>query len=360
VSKLTNQWIDAFRAGNHGAKGVFTQADIDRVVSNYKPEQHEAPVCVGHPESNAPAYGWVAKVRRVGDVLQFQPHQVEPQFEEMVEAGRFKKRSASFYVDKATGLISGLRHIAFLGAQPPEVKGLKDAQFEDAGDEVTEVAFEEESMPQDEGTLLDRLLAKFDERFGKKTDTASFSEADVRRICGEAVAAAVTPLQTALDAQKKEFSEREGKIVTSETTARAEAAIAKVKANGRWIPAFDKMGLGIVFSELAKTTETVEFGEGDAKKKLTPLETLVSFMESLGKIVPAGADIYAGHVSKPSPGLVRFSEDGGKADPNSVTLANLSQARAKEKNITFGEAMGQIVAERPELAIPGGATAGSV
>jgi hypothetical protein len=65
-------------------------------------------------------------------------------------------------------------------------------------------------------------------------------------------------------------------------------------------------------------------------------------------------------VAKPVAGAVKFSEEGGKADRNSVDLANLSKTRATEKNISFSEAMGQVLAERPELAIPGGAAAGSV
>jgi len=367
VSKLTNQWIDAFRAGNHGSKGQFTEADIDRIVANYKPEQHEAPVCVGHPESDAPAYGWVGALRRQGNVLQFQPRQVEPQFEEMVEAGRFKKRSASFYRDQATGQITGLRHIAFLGAQPPEVKGLADCKFEQSSTPAVEVDFQENLMTnENQDSVFASFKAWYDEKFGTKTPSTAvaFSEADVKRIAGEAVTAAVTaavkPLQDKLDVQSTQFSERDKQLVTTETTARATAAIAKVKASGRWVPAFDKMGLGVVFSELAKATETVEFGEGDAKKKLTPLDTLVSFMESLGKIVPAGADIFSGTVTKPAAGAVKFSEADHKADHNSVTLANLAQELVTKDKISFGEAMQLVLVTRPELAIPGGATAGAV
>lgn len=221
---------------------------------------------------------------------------------------------------------------------------------------------------ENQDTVITSLKAWFEEKFGPKTTTTTvpvtFTEADVKRIAGEAVqaavTAAVTPLQTALDAQKTQFSERDKQLVTSETTARANAAIAKVKASGRWIPAFDKMGLTAVFAELAKTTDVIEFGEGDAKKKLTPLDTLVAFMEQLQKIVPAGADIYAGHVAKPADGAVKFSESNGPADPNSVTLANLSAELAAKDKITFGEAMSQVIARRPELAIPGGIAAGAV
>ncbi len=51
----------------------------------------------------------------------------------MVKAGRFKSRSASFYhPDNPNNPKPGvyyLRHVGFLGAQPPAVKGLKAVEF---------------------------------------------------------------------------------------------------------------------------------------------------------------------------------------------------------------------------------------
>ena len=67
---------------------------------------------------------------------------VYPAFEEMVQHSLFKKRSASFY-RKPAGI--ELRHVGFLGAQPPDVKGLADMKFEE-GFETAEVVFEEETM----------------------------------------------------------------------------------------------------------------------------------------------------------------------------------------------------------------------
>ena len=81
------------------------------------------------------------KLERVGDRLLAKFAQVDPAFERMVGEGKFKKRSASFY-RRPDGL--SLRHVGFLGAQPPDVKGLADVKFED-GAAASIVAFEEES-----------------------------------------------------------------------------------------------------------------------------------------------------------------------------------------------------------------------
>lgn len=361
MSKLTNQWIDGFRAGNYG-KGKFTAADLDHIVSTYKPEEHEAPLTIGHPKNNLPAYGWVEAVRRVGDLLQFKAKEVDPAFEEMVEAGKFKKRSASFYIDKETGRYR-LRHIGFLGAMPPEVKGLKAIQFEE-GAETIEVDFEEESMPEDAG-LIDRIIARIEERFGKKPGegAVTFSEEQVRKIASDAAAAAaaeaVKPFQAKLDAHEVQFAENNASAATLATRTRAADAVLKLKNAGRWVPAFDVQGLPVVFEELARTTDTVDFGEGDKKKKVHPLDLLVEFMETtLPAIVPTKA-VYTGQNSaaRPAKGI---NPGRGGVDENSVRLDQMAVSFAEEHKVDYIVAVNKVIEQHPELATLGGASIGAV
>ncbi|MEI9885919.1 MAG: hypothetical protein WDN08_05345 [Rhizomicrobium sp.] len=81
---------------------------------------------VGHPSSDAPAYGWAAGLKMDGDRLVADVDQLDPGFAEIVKAGRFKKISPSFYEPDGKGNPKPgayyLRHIGFLGAQPPAVK----------------------------------------------------------------------------------------------------------------------------------------------------------------------------------------------------------------------------------------------
>jgi hypothetical protein len=142
-----SELIEIFRAGRHtdmhGRQVEVTREDIADMASAYDPEKSEAPLVVGHPRTNAPAYGWARGLVAQGDLLLAQPHQVDADFAEMVKAGRFKKRSASFFLpDAKDNPVPGkwyLRHIGFLGAAAPAVKGLKDAQF--AGDNEGVVEF---------------------------------------------------------------------------------------------------------------------------------------------------------------------------------------------------------------------------
>lgn len=61
---------------------------------------------------------------------------VQPAFEEMVKQGLFAKRLIGLY-QRDKGL--ALRHVGFLGAQPPEIKGLADVQFSERRGIVIEV-----------------------------------------------------------------------------------------------------------------------------------------------------------------------------------------------------------------------------
>ena len=133
--------IEIFRAGTHtamsGDQVTITTADLAACAAAYDIALHEAPIVVGHPATNMPAYGWASGLTVDGDRLIATPGQVDPQFAEMVQAGRFKKRSASFYrpADPANPKPGTwyLKHIGFLGAQPPSVKGLKEVDFAAAG-----------------------------------------------------------------------------------------------------------------------------------------------------------------------------------------------------------------------------------
>lgn len=134
--------IEIFRAGRHtdmhGRTIEFTRDDLADMAASYDPALSEAPVVVGHPKDNTPAYGWVRGLRVDGDVLSAELHQVDADFADMVRAGRFKKRSASIFLpdgsDNPTPGKHYLRHVGFLGGAAPAVKGLKEVNF--AGDDA--------------------------------------------------------------------------------------------------------------------------------------------------------------------------------------------------------------------------------
>lgn len=136
--------IEICKAGRHtdmsGNQHTITVADLEAAAKAYDPSVHEAPFVIGHPKDNHPAYGWTAGLSVDGDRLIAHPDQLNPEFAEWVESGAYKKRSASFYPpNSANNPTPGtfyLRHVGFLGAQPPAIKGLAEINFSEADDFV--------------------------------------------------------------------------------------------------------------------------------------------------------------------------------------------------------------------------------
>ena len=126
-------WFDVFRCGTHldhsGKWRTFSEADIDKAIANYQSDS--APIVVGHPTLNAPAFGWIQQFRRQGPTLQARCSRVADEFADLVKRGLYKNRSISFNSDGT------FRHVGFLGAAAPAVKGLEDIQFADKGEFIT-------------------------------------------------------------------------------------------------------------------------------------------------------------------------------------------------------------------------------
>lgn len=126
-------WFDVFKCGTHldhsGKWRTFTEADIDKAIASYQSDS--APIVVGHPTLNAPAFGWIQQFRRQGPTLQARASRVADEFADLVKRGLYKNRSISFNSDGT------FRHVGFLGAAAPAVKGLEDIQFADKGEFIT-------------------------------------------------------------------------------------------------------------------------------------------------------------------------------------------------------------------------------
>ena len=123
--------IEIFASGQHkavdGKAWAFDGAALDQIVRSYDFAANPAPIVVGHPTLDAPAYGWVKALQREGDKIVADLDEVEPAFAEAVKAGRYKRVSASFYPpDHAGNPTPGswhLKHVGFLGAAAPAIRG---------------------------------------------------------------------------------------------------------------------------------------------------------------------------------------------------------------------------------------------
>ena len=121
---MVTPWIEIFRAGTHtdmsGKRKKYSATDLDRIIQKTDTKALTVPAVIGHPKTNAPAYGWVSALRRKGRSLYARFSQVDKKFWAAVKAGRYKKRSVA--LSKSGAIV----HVGWLGAAPPAVAGMKD------------------------------------------------------------------------------------------------------------------------------------------------------------------------------------------------------------------------------------------
>lgn len=318
---MNTQTLEIFKAGSHTAmSGVslsFSEADLQATAAAYDPALHEAPLVVGHPRNDAPAYGWVRSLSTDGQLLQAAPGQVDADFAEAVNAGRFKKVSASFYTpDSPSNPVPGvyyLRHVGFLGAQAPAVKGLKSASFSDSEEGVIEFGdWDDRINASLWRTIRDWILAQFGQEAADRAvpgwnvdqlqesaaqpepedlqASPAFSEPDNQSTEEEQrMSEDLAAREAAIKQQEAEFAERENRLREREAKARrdeyAEFCDGLVK-DGRLLPVH-KLGM-VEFMAALDDDQVIEFGEGTEHKKLASAAWLKSFLTGLPKQVEFG------------------------------------------------------------------------
>jgi hypothetical protein len=136
--------VEVFRVGDYGLKGSYTEQDLDAMATDYNPREHEAPVTLDH-DQKGPAHGWVSGLKRLGDRLVATITRLSPSLAAALETQAFKKRSVELYRQNPKTGRPYLKAVSFLGAAPPEVKGLNDPVFTEEDQET--ILFEECPTP---------------------------------------------------------------------------------------------------------------------------------------------------------------------------------------------------------------------
>lgn len=128
--------FQCFAAGTHtdaaGTIITFTELDLEQIADDYDPDVASAPLVLGHPKGDAEELGRVAGLVAHASKL-FALAEVSDALISAVRAGRYRNVSASFYTPGSAGNPVGpryyLRHIGFLGAAPPALKGMAPLDF---------------------------------------------------------------------------------------------------------------------------------------------------------------------------------------------------------------------------------------
>lgn len=300
--------LHIFRPGRHtamsGAAISFSDSDLQATCLAYDPAKWRAPLVVGHPRVDAPAYGWVDGVKFSEIGIEATPGDVEPEFAELVNAKRFANISASFWApDSPSNPVPGvyyLRHVGFLGAQPPALKGLRTPEF--AADDAGIVEFSAWDDADNAGLwrrMREWVLGKFgvdeadqvvpsylveglervaqreiDEELAEDSPTAT-PQAAAFSDPSHSPETSVTPEEKA--ALEAENAALRARLAASDAEARTRAAAERHAANvafadglvtaGQLPPAHRDVVVAMQDC-IASQPEPVEFGEGDAKAPL--------------------------------------------------------------------------------------------
>lgn len=388
---VPGQRIEVLRVGKftdmHGREVEITEADLAELASAYDPAIFRAPVVIGHPKLDAPAWGMHERFETDGKSLYAVEGPVDAQFAAFRDAGRYSERSISFFprnhpANPAPGKLYP-RHVGWLGATPPAVSGLArlqgaaPAEFAGFGSDDGVVSL---SMGSDmrwgmraSASLFGRLREWIVEQFGiDKADQVVPSwdidsvrqaamaddDASIASFSQPAQAAPAAPAhqgpamsnsntQTVdLAARERTLAEREEAVRAEEqrlarlqaeaTRAEAVAFAEQLIVDGRLLPA-RKAQLVELYVSLPPTTEPVSFAGDDGTQQSRPAtQMLRELFEALPKAIDF-AEKGAGAVPGEHGAPVDFAAaPGTQVDSTRLALhAKAVQYQQQNPNVTY-------------------------
>lgn len=336
--------IPIFQAGRHrdmnGAAIIITEVELQKTVSTYQPSLHEAPLVIGHPQHDAPAWGWVSGLNLINGVLLATVQQVDPAFSEIVHSGRYKKVSASFYTpDAANNPVPGtyyLRHVGFLGAQPPAIKGLAAVSFtEEEGGVVTII--KQVANPMNHKQFQKKEHNDFSEIPLQQEVEMEQEQEQEKKVPQGKTEDKAQQLKQELDEREKQLLAREEKLQAKERESKQQKLINFIDQlieEGRVLPK-DREGLLALLARL-EDSGVIEFSEGGAagemvsskaasyfKEFIAALPVQVNFAETTANLAVGG--------QPPTYSTPR----GYQVDQDGLTTHNKILAYAKTQNIDY-------------------------
>jgi hypothetical protein len=308
--------IEVFRIGTftpmEGDPITYTAADLKAIADNYDYAVAPAPIVVGHPTTDAPAYGWAQSFEFDGERgrLDAVVGEIDAAFSDAVRKGSYKKVSLSFFrPDSAANPVPGVwypRHIGFLGGAAPAVSGLKNAQFSGADQTVVfNAAFGERGFEQT-ASLLQALREFLIEKFGREDADKALPSYEIEWLGDTEIQpsarpstlfSAPEPKQEPSLTQKTDpaFAAREAKLTADQAAvtkrlselAHAEhASFADAMVNDGKLIAASKDKLVSILDAISDDTLSVSFAAGEAP--ISAAKALRALLAEQPKIVSFG------------------------------------------------------------------------
>jgi hypothetical protein len=352
------KFLEVFKVGEHPISETeslnFSEEMLNASIAAYDPKLHEAPLVIGHPKNDDPAYGWVKNAKLIDGKFVTENDQVNPEFAELVSSGAFKKISASFYPIGSKYSprpeVLYLKHIGFLGAKPPAIKGLAGIECQHAfaeDEELVTIEFGEINfMDWDDmqqamqwQRLRDWMISKFNletadgvipvdfidslKISAAQDDMVYATKPEMQMDYSEGKTVDLAKKEASLNAREADIAKREAKLKEHEFAEWFDGVVSAGKA----YPHEKEKAVAALMS-LSSISQPIEFSEGGETKSQTLLETYKASFENRPKLIEF-SELPTGDTSLPASDSEEYAL---------LIRERVAKAKSEGRSISFSEA----------------------
>lgn len=334
----TLKGVEIFETGDYGAKGVYTESDLDAMVAAAKSLNFNPPLKSGHVSdkahaTGAPALGWTENIRRAGSKLIADFVAMPKQVFEAVKARTYDRVSAEVFrnVDfKGQKYPAVLKAVGLLGAAMPQIPTLKplhEMEFDAAWGTPVTVEFTAKGEPimSDEIKALQDKLAKAEaEKAERDKALSEFS-------------AKLETFSKASDDTAKALKEANDRIARFEAEKRASEV--KSKVDSVKIPALRPFVAA--FAEMCDSGQEVHFSaDGKDPKAVKRTDVLDAFIKAVND--GATKALFTVHSTAQA-------DDLSNENPSVELDAKVKKFMADSKEESYSVAKLKVLASDPDL-----------
>jgi hypothetical protein len=347
--------VEVLRVGRfrdlHGREIAVDAALLGELADSYDPSLYQAPVVIGHPQHNSPAFGLLAEPRASATGLTVALTDLDAAFVAAHRAKRYPQRSLSFWPaghpdnplpDQGRAY---LRHLGFLGGVAPAVKGLRGADLAAADAGVVTLDLAELSAGEPGGASPEPIDETSEQTMTDTTPADSAADSTAA-----AQAAELAERESALETRAAALAAREQALAQAEAARRREqvTAFAEGLANqARLRPADVPRVVEILLAlDEARPEPVPAFAEaGEAAPAQTPGQWLRARLAEREPLVALGEVASAARAGAETPPAAFSTPDGFGVAPEA--LATYRRAKAYQAEHPACDFVGALRAVNP-------------
>ena len=379
--------IPFLKPGTYNAVGgkevTFSEDDLNEIVTatqNRNYQNDSIPIVIGHPKIDSPAWGWIKKdaITNTNNILVAlaENENLNEDFISWFKKKLYTTVSAKIRKDKS------IAHIGFLGAQPPAVAGLPAVALSENDEDILceiELADFEASgwgakaigrllrniklyFAEKEGAdKANTLLPEYDieeaataPRIWQKDSGYKFNESEeqtkIIKLKEEEEMKELDDAKTQLAEKDTALIEANAKLKAFEDKQKADALAAKKNEFVAFCES-DEVKVRIKDGEKDSIVETLlaldaveafEFGEGDSKQTVAPVDVVKNLISRLPNVVPATQTATTQNAADDNSSVELAEFSGKNVDTERLELHKKAIAIQKAESIPYAEALKKV------------------